>query len=204
MPQQQHQVQVHAAHTAQQYMEPHHGYVQDRSGSSLSAAMSATSGMGLHAHSLMQQQPAKPATLSKAVAGVMATPKGWQERVDKMTVLSDALNRQVCWGVVSVRSGPNLYLALQLRHLHVAQSLCGLRLGCKMVGLSLSHCACHDPAVEPANMGEVFPVPDSRAGAGNTLLPCGTEFCIQRLCCSLRWTRGLRPLQRWRGWCPSS
>ena len=48
--------------------------------------MSASGGVGLHAHasSLMQQQAPRPATLSKAVAGVMATPKGWQERLDKL------------------------------------------------------------------------------------------------------------------------
>lgn len=94
---QQHQMQVHMAQHAQQYAEPHPGYVQDRSGSSLSAAMSA-SGAAMHGHALMQQQGPKPATLSKAVAGVLANPKGWQERVEKMTVLADALNRQVCMG----------------------------------------------------------------------------------------------------------
>lgn len=97
MPQQH---QLHAAHYAAQQAsgESHPGYVQDRSGSSLSAAMSASGGVGLHAHasSLMQQQAPRPATLSKAVAGVMATPKGWQERLDKLNTLSDALNRQVC------------------------------------------------------------------------------------------------------------
>lgn len=95
------QYQLHAAHYAAQQGaagEPHQAYVQDRSGSSLSAAMSAASGgAALHAHasSIMQQQAPRPATLSKAVAGVMATPKGWQERLDKLNALSDALNRQV-------------------------------------------------------------------------------------------------------------
>lgn len=93
MPQQH---QLHAAHHAQQYAEAHQGYVQDRSGSSLSAAMSASGGAALHqAHALMQPQVHKPATLSKAVAGVMANPKGWQERLDSLNALSDALNRQV-------------------------------------------------------------------------------------------------------------
>lgn len=92
---QQMQMQAHMAHQAQHSVEPHQGYVQDRSGSSLSAAMSA-SGAALHGHALMQQHAPKPATLTKAVAGVLGNPKGWQERVDKMTVLADALNRQVC------------------------------------------------------------------------------------------------------------
>lgn len=101
------QHQVHAAHHAQPYpAELHHAaYVQDRSGSSLSAAMSATGGT-LHAHSIMQQSQPKPATLSKAVAGVLTNPKDWKERVEKMTVLADALNRQVCACVCVSRTWP--------------------------------------------------------------------------------------------------
>lgn len=91
--------QQHQVHHAQQYAEAHQAsYVQDRSGSSLSAAMSASGGAAaLHQahHALMQPQVHKPATLSKAVAGVMANPKGWQERLDSLNALSDALNRQV-------------------------------------------------------------------------------------------------------------
>lgn len=96
---QQHQMQqAHMAphHAAQQYADPHHqGYVQDRSKSSLSAAMSAC-GPALHGHALMMQpQAPKPATLSKAVAGVLANPKGWKDREDTMDVLAATLNRQV-------------------------------------------------------------------------------------------------------------
>jgi hypothetical protein len=102
---QQHQMQAaHMAqhHAAQQYADAHHhhqGYVQDRSGSSLSAAMSAC-GPALHGHTaLMMQPPApKPATLSKAVAGVLSNPKNWKERSDLMDALAETLNRQVWCG----------------------------------------------------------------------------------------------------------
>lgn len=201
MPQQQHKVHVHAAHTAQQYMDPHHGYVQDRSGSSLSAAMSATSGVGLHAHSLMQQQPAKPATLSKAVAGVMVTPKGWQERVEKMTVLSDALNRQVCWSVVSVlQPEPNFVFSA----LHIPAS--ALYTVTRWLTTRMQHgfvCPYHIVHAIQLNQNGTSELLQelygNQAGAGNTLLPFGTERHIFRLCCSLRWTQGLRRSQRWRG-----
>jgi hypothetical protein len=47
----------------------------------------------------MGQAQQRPATLSKAIAGMLANPKGWQERVEKMTALAEALNRQVgLWG----------------------------------------------------------------------------------------------------------
>lgn len=97
---QQHQMQqaqhMTAHHAAQQYGDPHHqGYVQDRSGSSLSAAMSAC-GPAVRAHALMMQPQAhKPATLSKAVAGVLANPKNWKDREDTMNVLAATLHRQV-------------------------------------------------------------------------------------------------------------
>jgi len=100
VPQPQHHSQVHTTHHVQA-VEQHQAYVQDRSGSSLSAAMSAT-GASLHTHGMMQQQQARPATLSKAVAGVLANAKDWKERVDKMTALAEALNRQVGCCVVQM------------------------------------------------------------------------------------------------------
>jgi hypothetical protein len=173
MPQHQHQVQVHAAHTAQQYSDPHHGYVQDRSGSSLSAAMSATSAVGLHAHSLMQQQPAKPATLSKAVAGIMATPKGWQERVEKMTVLSDALNRQVCWGVdpVRPRSG-HKFLSASAVEATVQDTVLKVLTARMQHGLvmSLPHCASPSCIPTRRTSDSLQQVHGSQASAVNTLL----------------------------------
>ena len=90
----QQQPHMRSSHHGHQYGEGPSMYVQDRSGSSLSAAMSASGG-ALHAHAIMQQQQPRPATLSKAVAGVLSNPKDWKERVDKMTALADALNRQV-------------------------------------------------------------------------------------------------------------
>lgn len=56
------------------------------------AATLAAAGAGLASS---QQQPPRPATLHKAVAGVLANPKDWKERVDKLHVLSEVLMRQV-------------------------------------------------------------------------------------------------------------
>lgn len=133
VPQPQHHSQAHTTHHAQQVGEQHQAYIQDRSGSSLSAAMSAT-GASLHTHAMMQQQQARPATLSKAVAGVLANAKDWKERVDKMTALAEALNRQVGCCVGPPTWSQQRYVSFSLQQGMVVCDYCVVHFSCTHFG----------------------------------------------------------------------
>lgn len=85
----QQQQQQYAMHAGQQ---PDH---RATSSLSMASSMAALGTSAHHHHGLMGSQPAKPASLAKAVAALLANSQDWKERVDRMNALADALNRQV-------------------------------------------------------------------------------------------------------------
>ncbi|KAF8062702.1 clasp1b [Scenedesmus sp. PABB004] len=138
------------------------------------------------AASLFAAAPARPATLAKAVAGVLANPKGWQERVERINALADALARQAEGGgppeafLELEKTLPKLLAAMDDAHFKV--SLAGLA--------ALQMCLDVCPHVMEPSLDKLMPLlflklcaakPAQRSAAESALQTCAVRLSADAL-----------------------